>query len=64
MVQASASQMHWVLFLCLVVVSPTHPGLTQTLSLDLDQWLASFSIPRAPVLQEKVADTVHVLQYR
>ena len=52
--QPSVSQMHWVLFLCAVVASPTPPGLTTPLSLDLDQWLASFSLPDTPVLQEKV----------
>jgi hypothetical protein len=51
--QPSVSQMHWVLFLCAVVASPTPPGLTTPLSLDLDQWLASFSLPDTPVLQEK-----------
>ncbi|CAI8033459.1 Focadhesin, partial [Geodia barretti] len=51
--QPSVSQMQLVLFLCTVVASPTPPGLTTHPSLDLVQWLASFSLPDTPVLQEK-----------
>ena len=52
--QVSPSQMQWVLFLCVVVASPVLPGVTQSPSLHLEQWLASFSVPDAPMLQEKV----------
>ena len=52
--QPSSSQMHWVLFLCVVVASPSPPDLVKPLSLDIEHWLASFSAPSAPILQEKV----------
>jgi hypothetical protein len=56
--KASGVQMQWVLLFCLVVSSPTAPGLTPDLSLDLQQWLASFSLPHEPALQEKVLQCV------
>ena len=53
--QVTVSQMRLAIFLCLVVASPTPPGFTETYAVELKPWLASFTLPIGPVVQEKVS---------
>ena len=61
-IQISALQMHWMLFLCLLLCSPSPPpSYTKIIHTDLEQWLAHFSLPNDPFLQEKVFQLTNMI---
>ena len=59
MMQATVAQMRLTIYLCLVITSPTPPGFTEILAIELKPWLASFTLPNGPVVQEKVSRYVY-----
>jgi hypothetical protein len=56
--KATVAQMRLTIYLCLVITSPTPPGFTEILAIELKPWLASFTLPNGPVVQEKVLQCV------